>query len=345
MTIERPDLSGVSDDVLAYIEALEEALAGAQESSRSSRAESPLEPSEPPTTLNVIAISADGLAKRTPRHYYGRQRRGGMGIFDLDAGEEDAPAFLVVADQSAGLILVTNQGRALRTEVSAIVETEVRGRGQPLLENFPLRPDEKLAIAIPDQGGAYLIMVSERGQVRRIGSQYVGKGLQAGTMLYNTNEGGAPAAACWTNGNSELVIVTRQGKGVRFAERQVPVRGCLGLRVDQGDRVVGVAATPEDGAVFMATDDGKGTVRLMSGFAANKSPGAGGKVVMKTDLLLGVTAVNPGEDVFIISQLGKLIRFQADDVPAKEGVVQGVNCMNLRNDQCTAFTVSGAPPQ
>lgn len=344
---ERPDLSEVDPEIVAYIESLEQVVADAQRggSSRSSRADSPLEPSEPPTTMNVISISRTGLAKRTPRHLYGRQRRGGMGIFDLDAGENDEPGFLAVADESAGLILITNQGRALRAEVKSIVETDVRGRGESLLENFPLREREKLAIVIPDEGGSYLIMVSERGQVRRIGSQYLGRNLQPGTMLYNTSEGGAPTAACWTSGNSELVIGTRQGKGIRFAERQVPVRGCLGLRVEPSDYVVGVAATTEEGGVFLVTDDGKGTIRLANGFSANKAPGSGGKVLMKTDTLLGVIAVddpaeNPPNDVFIISQLGKLIRFQAADVPAKEGVVQGVNCMNLRSDLCTAFTVS-----
>ncbi|MCB0082627.1 MAG: hypothetical protein KDE47_16915 [Caldilineaceae bacterium] len=347
MSLERPDLSGISEEVLAYIEALEEAVEAAQRSNRSVRSEPSLEPSEPPTTMNVISISAGGLAKRTPRHLYLRQRRGGMGIFDLDAEEDDIPNFLTVADESAGLVLVTNQGRALRTEVKTIVETEIRGRGQPLLADFPLRDGEKLSLVFPDQGGSYLIMVSERGQVRRIGSQYLGKSLQPGTMLYNTSDGGAPAAACWASGNSELVIGTRQGKGIRFAERQVPVRGCLGLRVDPGDYVVGVAATTEEGGVFLITDDGKGTIRLANGFSANKAPGSGGKVLMKTETLVGVMAVdepalNAPNDIFAISQLGKIIRFQAAEVPAKEGVVQGVNCMNLRNDLCTAFTVSSA---
>lgn len=340
MALERPDLVGVAPDVLAYIEALEAALNDADEDNgRSTRSEAPSEPSEPPTTMQVISISATGLAKRTARHHYLRQRRGGMGIFDLDSGEDDPLAFLLSADESAGLILITNQGRAFRTDVQSLSQTDVRGRGESLLADFPLRPDEKLAIVAPDQGGAYLVLVSERGQVRRIGSQYLGKSLQPGTMIYNITEGGAPAAACWTNGNEELFIATRQGKAIRFTERQVPVRGCLGLRVDPGDAVVGVAGAPENGGVFLLTDDGKGTIRLLSGFSANKSPGASGKVAMKTETLVSAHAVKAGDDLFVISELGKLIRFQADEVPAKEGVVQGVNCMNLRNDHCVAFTV------
>ncbi len=339
MKLERPDLSAVAPEVRAYIEALESALNAADEGDeRTTRSEVPMEPSEPPTTMNMVSISANGLAKRTPRHHYLRQRRGGMGIFDLDSGDDDPPAFLLSVDESAGLILITNQGRAFRSEVRTIAETEIRGRGESLLADFPLREDEKLALVVPDQGGAYLVLVSVRGQVRRIGSQYLGRGLQPGTMLYNISEGGAPAAGCWTSGNEELLIVTRQGKGIRFTERQVPVRGCLGIRVDPGDAVVGVAGAPENGSVFLLTDDGKGTVRLLNGFAANKSPGASGKVAMKTETLVGAYTVKAGDDLFAISELGKLIRFQVDEVPAKEGVVQGVNCMNLRNDRCVAFT-------
>ncbi len=92
-----------------------------------------------------------------------------------------------------------------------------------------------------------------------------------------------------------------------------------------------------DGGVFLLTADGKGTIRLLPGFTANKSPGTGGKVAMKTEALIGATAVDNQQDIFVISQLGKIIRFQAAEVPAKEGVVQGVNCMGLRADGCTAL--------
>jgi len=343
--MERPDLSAATPEIIAYIEALEEELEELRQDngeSRTARSEAPLEPNEPPTTMNVISISASGMAKRTPRHFYARQRRGGMGVFDLDSAEGDPPAFLVIADESASLILVTNQARAFRLAVADLPEAPVRSRGQSLLERFPLRGDERLALVFADRPstdrpGAYAALVTKRGQVRRIGNQYLGKSLQAGTVLYNISEGGAPATVCWTTGNDELLIATRKGQAIRFAERLVPVRGCLGMRVDPDDEVVGVAATHAEGGVFLLTADGKGTIRLLPGFTANKSPGTGGKVVMKTEALIGATAVDNQQDIFVISQLGKIIRFQAAEVPAKEGVVQGVNCMGLRADGCTAL--------
>jgi DNA gyrase subunit A len=338
MNMQRPDLTGLPDDVLAYVEALEAEISDLrQDDGNTVHHEPPLEPSEPPTTMNVLAISRQGLSKRTPRHLYMRQRRGGMGVFDLDTPTEDPPGFLLILDESAGVILVTNQARAFRLPLSELPPSPVRSRGQSILEHFPLRPDERLALAFADQGGAYLALATERGQVRRIGSQYLGKNLQPGTVLYHIKEGGAPAAACWTSGNDELLLATRFGQGIRFSERLVPVRGCLGMRVDPEDVVVGIAATASNGGVFLLTADGKGTVRLLSGFAANKSPGASGKTLMKTDSLVGAIAVGANDDVFAISQLGKIVRFQVAEVPAKEGVVQGVNCMNLRADECTAL--------
>ncbi len=89
--------------------------------------------------------------------------------------------------------------------------------------------------------------------------------------------------------------------------------------------------------VFLLGADGQGTIRRMAGFSRNKAPGSGGKQAMKADRLVGACAVDEGDDIFIISQLGKIIRFRADEVPAKEGVVQGVACMALRNDEAAAL--------
>lgn len=352
MTDSRPDLDGLPAEVIAYIEELEARLQSAA-SGRGSRAareeaeerfEGPLEPDEPPTTANVISISRGGLGKRTPRHFYSRQRRSGMGVFDLDSPDEDPPAFLVVADESATLLLITTHGRAFRLAVRDIVETPVRGRGQSLTEKVPLRPEERLALVTPDQAGAFLCLVSERGQVRRIGSQFLGKNLNSGSVINDPKNGGRPAAACWSGGNDELLISTRQGRAIRFAERLIPVHGCLGLRVEPDDTVCAAASAPATGRVFLLGNDGKGTVRAVDGFAANKAPGSGGKNLMKTDDLVAALAVGDDFDIFILSRLGKMIRFRAAEVPPKEGVVQGVNCMALRADQCVAAAACLVPP-
>ncbi len=335
--MDRPDLSGLDPAVIAYIETLEQLLA-----ERGDRRDSaPAEPSEPPTTVNIISISAHGFAKRTPRHLYLRQRRGGMGVFDLDCDEDDQPKYLVQADAEASIVVVTDRARAFRIPVAQIGETDVRGRGVSLHEFAALNPSERIAVIFAESGASHLVLVTERGQVRRISAHYFGNSLRPGTVLYDTKDGGAPAAVCWSSGGADLFILTRSGKAIRFAERQVPVRGCLGIRLDPGDAIAGVTGTAEEDAVFLLTSDGKGTIRLMNGFSANKAPGSGGKVAIKADAVVGVAGIHMNSieqcDLFVISELGKIIRFQAAEVPPKEGVVQGVNCMNLRADVCTAL--------
>jgi DNA gyrase subunit A len=242
---------------------------------------------------------------------------------------------------------VTNQGRAFRptsgTYVRDLPESPVRSRGQSLTERLPLRPDERLALVIPEPGGPYLYIVSERGQVRRFGSQSVGRSLNPGTVISDPKDGGPPTAACWGSGNEEMIIVTRQGRAIRFAERQVPVRGCLGIRVEPGDGVAAVATAPENGGIFVLSHDGKGALRMLDTFAANKAPGSGGKTFMKTDAAVAALAVTPAHDLFLLSRLGKVIRFRAADVPPKEGPVQGVHCMALRADACVAATGCPVP--
>jgi DNA gyrase subunit A len=177
--------------------------------------------------------------------------------------------------------------------------------------------------------------------VQRVAASYFGKSLIPGMSFHDVKQGGQITAVCWSNGRDEIFLATQQAQGIRFRETQVPARGgCLGLRVDPSDEVVAVTGVVESSGVFVVGHDGKGTIRQMSGFRMNKAPGAGGKTILKTDQLIGAVTVNEADDIFILAQSGKIIRFQANEVPPKEGVVQGVNCMGLRNDVVTAVAVA-----
>jgi DNA gyrase subunit A len=342
MNTERPNLDHVDPAVRAYIETLEAELEHLRQSKERPRRRTATEaePCEPPTTFNVVTVSTAGLAKRTPRHLYSRQRRGGMGVFDLETSEDDPPAFLTIADESQNLILITDQARAFRLPMSALPESPVHSRGQSLVTQLDLNLDEYPSLVLPDSSGTYIALLTRRGHVRWMASHLLGDKLHPGTILYEAEKFGPPAAACWAPGDGDLFIATRQGRGIRFASRQVPVSGCLGIRLERDDVAIAITAVRHDSGVFLLSADGRGTIRLISGFRANKAPGSGGKVAMKTDHLVGATAVSDGDDVFVVSQLGKIIRFQAAEVPPKEGVVQGVNCMALRADETTAVAVS-----
>ena len=341
--VERPDLSSVEPAVRAYIEALEALLAGRRQSQADEGDAAPaFDPAEAPTTLNVITATVSGIAKRTARHFYERQRRGGMGIFDLEAPPGQLPALLTVVDESHSVLLLTNMARAFYTPVRRLPQSPIRGKGQPVFDGFSLEPGETLAYILPAGRGANVALLAERGFVRVLPAHIVSQNMNPGTALYRYAEHGPLAGACWTSGSGDLFIATRSGQGIRFPERSLPVGGGQGIRLEAGDAAVSVEAVqPPDGdSIFLLGADGRGTIRLMSGFAANKAPGGGGKVAFKTDQLVGAVAAGPDDDIFVISQLSKIIRFSAEEVPAKEGVVQGVVCMSLRGDECAALAAS-----
>jgi len=348
--MERPDLKGIAPDVAAYIEYLEKELghlrtryAATVRSEREADGEDPslppLDVTEAPTTAQMITFSRGGLMKRTARHLYERQRRGGMGIFEIDLPNDDAPFVLCHADESDMLVLITNKARAFRLRVNEIPSAPVRGKGQSVVK---LQDDEYPAVLLPSPRGVTLVLVSEKGYARALPAHVVGMGMTPGVSLYRYAEFGPVAGACWSGGKGDVFIATRNGLGIRFPEKALALPGSLGIRLENGDAAVGVAAVqPPDGEhVLLVGSDGRGTVRLMDGFSPNKSPGGGGKIAFKSDKVIGAMTVTPESDVFIISRLGKLIRFKASEIPPKEGVVQGVNCMSLRGDECVAMVAT-----
>ncbi len=337
MNVERPDLSQLDPGARAYIEALEAELARLRPKERPQQPA--LEPSEAPTTFNVITLNASGVVKRTPRHFYTRQRRGGMGVFDLDVSQDDPPVCVTIADESQDLVLLTSQARVLLLPVAQLPESPARSRGQPLVAlgtDWALQHQDRLALALPDKGGTYLAVLSQEGYVRVISRPY----LRPGLAIYNVEAYGPLVAACWSSGRGEFFIAARQGRAIRFAEHSLSPSGGLGIRLQGDDEAVAIASVGPDSGVFVLSADGLGTIRLMSGFSANKAPGGGGKAALKTKRLVGAVNVDEADDLFIISRLSKIVRFQTAEVPAKEGVVQGVRCITLRSDEAIALTHS-----
>ena len=360
MTINRPDLSNLDPEILAYIEYLESEIqrsthsvtrkVSAQRSARVSTSEpeddGPIsqasEPAEPPTTISLISASSNGLAKRTLRHFYNRQHRGGMGVFDLETPKDSYPSILAQADAGQFLIVFTDQARAFRMPLETIPETGMRGRGELITGRLNLAEDEHLAVILPDQVQGYIALLSQSGMVRLLRHHVFGEYMKPGTAVYDYRTFGPLASACWTSGSDDLFVATRAGKAIRFAEKALAPQGGPGIRLNAGDQAVAITGVNEYGAVFLLGADGRGTVRNMASFLANKAPGASGKVAMATGSLVAAAAVTPGDDLVVTSRQSKIIRFSTYDVPVKDSVVQGVNCMALRADEVTALLV--CPP-
>jgi DNA gyrase subunit A len=181
---ERPNLHNLDPEIRGYIEALEAEIDRLTELNASSESQPrELTPVEPPGPLNVITATAAGLAKRTPAHFYARQRRGGMGIFDLDAPSDDPPVLVSLADDDQTVLLITNTARAFRMPVSAIPETPIRARGSSIAARLGWRDDERLAALLPVQAQGYLVLLSRSGMVRSLRHHIFGEYMKPGIPL------------------------------------------------------------------------------------------------------------------------------------------------------------------
>lgn len=351
--MQRPDLSNIHPEVLAYIDYLEKKAFGrpASRSGGSSESAGSIElsperasealPAEHETSINIITVNRTGLGKRTYRHLYARQHRGGMGVFGIDLDAADTPEVFSCSDEGQHLLLFTNRARVFRQSLSSLPSLPVMGKGSNSTERLILENGEYLVGIMPEQAKGYIALVSESGRVRWLRHHLFGEHMRPGTALYNFAEFGPLASVCWTPGDAELFLVTQQGMGIRFAEKALSPQGDQGIRVTGGDKVVAITPIYPDSGVFIIGADGRGTIRQMSGFAPNKTPGGSGKIAFKNSKVAGAVTVEVNDDLFVISRLGKVIRFPSDEVPLTEGVVQGVNCMTLRGDEVARLLKSG----
>ncbi len=348
--MQRPNLDNVDPAIIAYIEYLEAKLPGytsrkniIQSEEAEARLSEPTLPAEPPTTINIVTVSQDAIAKRTARHLYPRQHRGGMGIFDLDISSPDALAFLSPLDESENALIFTNQAKVYRLQFGRIQEGEVRSKGSPLFDRdrVAIEDGEQPVAILPERSSGYIAMVSAQGKVRCLRHHLFGEHMRPGSVFFNVKETGPLVSACWSDGDNDLFIITQKGMAIRFNEKTLNPQGDWGIKLASGDHVVAIAPVYQDSLVFMVGADGKGTIREMEGFAANKSVGGSGKIAIKNEHVVGAVTVTPNDDLFLITRIGKIIRFKVDEVPSTDGVVQGVICVNMRNDEVVGVTASG----
>jgi DNA gyrase subunit A len=303
-----------------------------------------------PDDVMVITLTSRGLAKRTPLNDYSTQRRGGLGVFDIQSNRDDPVTHLLVARAGAGLLVLSTRGRAFRLPLDTVPLTDIRGRGGSLPERLMFTSDEAIGcvVALDDEHDtrSNLLIVTNSGLVRSVHRTYVGPRLQPGTLLSDPKRGGAPAGMTLSSGGGDVLIALRSGVGYRFDERLIRREGTRGIQTSPDDSVVGiVGVSGDDDEVLLVTADGQGTRRQMAGFSANKTPGGQGKMLIKTGALVGMAQVAEGDEALCITGFAKIIRFAAAEVPAKSSAVQGVSVLDTRGDSLAAVAVVTPPGQ
>lgn len=293
----------------------------------------------------VFTLTHLGYVKRQPKNAYRAQRRGGKGISAQTMREEDYVEDLFVASTHDDVLFFTSKGRLFKKRGFHVPEAGRAAKGQNLVNLLPLEPGEKVTAVIPvreDEEFAYLFFVTRQGTVKRVAiERFRNAGRKAGLRALNLDEGDELIAVRKTDGSQNILLATREGMAICFAETDVremgrEAVGVRGIRLGEDDFVVGAARLREGGSVLTVTENGYGKRTVAEEYLrAGDVQSRGGKglrnhnLTEKTGKVAGIRVVDENDDILLISDDGTIIRMAASTVNVYSRTAQGVILMRI----------------
>ena len=297
-----------------------------------------------PRHTTVITVTNGGYIKRQPADTYVAQHRGGKGIVGMKTKEEDFVEKIIVANSHANLMMFTNIGKVYTKKVYRIPEASRTAKGTNIVNILELAENEKITavIAVSEfSDKEYLTMVTKNGVIKRTllsEYEYQRKG---GKIALTLDEGDELLFVRHTMGDEELVIASKKGMAVRFEETNArsmgrTARGVRGIRLADGDEVVGVAVVDEEKKLLTLTRGGFGKRSDFSEFRTMLHRGGVGvtchRISDKTGDIASIATVGEDDDIMVITNDGTIIRTPVSGIPVYSRSAGGVIVMRLSED-------------
>ncbi len=288
----------------------------------------------------VITLTGDGYIKRQPADTYTAQRRGGKGIIGMTTKEDDAIADVVVAHSHSFIMMFTNTGKVHTKKTYQIPEAGRTAKGSNIVNVLELSEGEKVTaiISVPAfAADEYLFMVTRNGVVKKTLLSDFEYQRRGGKIAISLDEGDELSFVKHTTGNDGVIIATHNGMSARFEESDVrsmgrTARGVRGIRLSEGDYVVGAALVEDGKALITITENGFGKRCEFSEFTAHNRGVKGVTchgISDKTGALAGIAAVSETDDIMLITNEGTIIRTPVGGIPFYRRGAGGVIVMRL----------------
>lgn len=288
----------------------------------------------------VITLTHQGYIKRQPVDTYRSQKRGGRGISGMATKEEDFLEHLFISTTHHNILFFTNLGRVYRIKGYDIPEASRTAKGAAIVNVLPLEKQEKITAVIPVkefQADKYLFMATNQGTVKKTELLDFDTARKTGLIAINLEEKEQLIAVRMTTGEAEILLGTRNGLAIRFAETDVrsmgrTARGVRGIALGKDDEVVAMEVVVADGDVLTVSEDGLGKRTMVSEYRIQTRGGKGIinlKVTEKTGPVVGFRIVRPEQEMMLITVDGIIIRFEVDEVSVFGRNSQGVKLMRL----------------
>ncbi len=296
----------------------------------------------------LIAITQRGYVKRTPIAAYRVQGRGGKGLRGMSTRDEDTLAHLFAAGTLNTILFFSNRGKVYSEKAYNIPEMSRTARGTSLMNVLPLMPDEKItaALAIHDFADAeYLTMVTVNGRIKRVEVGSFKNVRPSGLIAIGLDDDDSLGWVKLTRGDQDLIIISEQGKGIRFKETDAramgrTAAGVNAIRLDSWDKVAGADVVIPDDDLLIITERGYGKRTPLSEYRTQNRYGQGVRAMVlepeRTGKIVSARVVSSGDEVTCITSSGIILRTATDTISQQGRSTRGVRVMDLRGDDTVA---------
>ncbi len=297
---------------------------------------------------SVLVLTKGGYIKRTDPSEYRKQKRGGVGVVDLDTKEEDFISHLVYATTHNDLLFFTDMGKAYQIKMYDIPEGKRATKGKSVMNFLSLSDGERVTsiLAMPknkkDAEDLFLMMVTKNGTGKKSSAKHFKDVRRSGLIAITLDAGDELISASFVSKNDEAVIATKDGQSIRFKESDVREMGrnAAGVRViklGKGDSVISADMVPKDAKnpfLFVMSANGYGKKTDLSEYKTQNRGGSGiltMKITAKTGPLMAAQVVTDlDEEIVAMSKKSQVIRVDIKEIPSLGRSTQGVRVMKLR---------------
>ena len=292
----------------------------------------------------VVALTHFGYIKRMPIDTYKSQRRGGKGITGIATREDDFVKQIFTTSTHDMILFFTNKGKLYKLRGYEVPEAGRTAKGTAIVNLLSLDPGEKVSAVIPIQNfaeGKYLLMATKNGLIKKTALKEYDTARKTGLQGITLKDEDELIGVRLTDGEDNVVLVTRNGLCITFDEKDVrPIgrvsQGVIGMRLDDDDEVIGMESVIAGGkATLLAiTENGFGKRTELDEYRVQKRGGRGVityKITPKTGKLVGVRIATEEDDVMLITDTGTIIRLKVNEISILGRSTQGVTLMRTND--------------
>ncbi|MFM7088943.1 MAG: DNA gyrase subunit A [Candidatus Paceibacterota bacterium] len=306
-----------------------------------------------PDEETMLVFTAGGYVKRTNPSEYRSQKRGGVGVVDLETKEEDFITHLVGSSTHSDLLFFTNLGKAYSIKMYDIPEGRRATKGKSIMNFLSLAGDEKVTSILPlpkemKKNPISLMLVTRDGTAKKMSGESFKDVRRSGLIAIKLEKGDELISALLTEKGDEVMIATLKGQSIRFKETDIremgrTAAGVRAIKLGKADKVISVDVIKKDkkeGFFLTMSENGLGKKTTLKEYKVQKRGGSGiktAKVTPKTgDLIVARVLSGDEEELIAMSKKGQVIRTALSDIPSLGRQTQGVTIMRLRSGDSIA---------